>query len=249
MICITKDKKQMIKNKSKLHKGHRNRLRERFLKQGLENFQPHEIIELLLTYSIPRKDTNETAHNLIQTFGSFRSVLDSKPAFLKQVDGVGESSAVFLSMIGQICELYYSNNFKQTDLSNKRDIIDFCVNFMRTKKVEEVYMLCLDTSSTILNCVRLATGNPETAVVERRTPIEIAIQNKASQIVLTHNHPNRSADPSFNDDDFTQDIIQQMLSCGIDVIDHIIVGKDSFFSYQSYGFIDKMKMKVKPILR
>ena len=231
-------------NKANVHNGHRTRLKQKFNKHGIAVFEEHQLLELLLTYCIPRKDTNEIAHNLISTFGSVKGVLSANIDFLKRIQGVGDNSATFLSLIGSVCNKYSSFMSKPLRLNCSRDGTVYCINFMQNKTVEELYMICLDSNFTVVNNVKISSGDLHTAQISIRDILSVALSNNATTVLFTHNHPNLNAQPSVFDNDFTFHVLQQMHVCGIDVSDHVIVGKDSFYSYKNSGKLDEYKAQL-----
>ena len=212
------------------HEKHRARLRETFRKAGADDMPDHNLLELLLFYSIPRKDTNELAHRLISTFGSLNGVFDATYERLLEVEGVGESSALLLSTIPALCRRYVEGSVSgKINLSEPEDAILYVVKkFYGNHKREIFYMLCLDGVGNLINCCKMSEGSAGTVVVDKRYVLETAIRNNADKVIFAHNHPNGVAVPSKNDLSLTSELGSLLNGLGIRVADHIIVaGGDS----------------------
>ncbi len=200
----------------------------------------HNILELLLFYSIPRKDTNEIAHRLISEFGSLTRVFDATYEQLLEVEGVGESSALLLSMIPRICGSYIEG--KSTGKINLSDPID-AQNFVKDKfygrKTEVFYLICLDSLGNLINYTKLGEGTPGTVLVDKRNLMQTAFRNDAEKVILAHNHPKGIAAPSRDDLELTNEFSSLLSSVGIKVVDHIIVAGNDTISLAS---VDKFKI-------
>lgn len=214
-----------------VHDGHRQRLKSRFLKEGLDNFEEVNALELLLFYCIPRKDTNELAHALISHFGSFHQVLDATPEDLMAVPGIGENAATFLPLIAAACRYYRINQ------ANRVSVLDtiekyghYLVNFFHGKRNEVVVVLCLDAKGKKLVCREMGEGSVNAASVSARRVVEIALSVNASAVVLAHNHPSGIAVPSQDDMETTEHIAKSLDAVGITFVDHIVVADDDFVS-------------------
>ena len=217
-----------------MHENHRERMRVRFENQGFEHFAPHEVLETLLFYSIPRKNTNDIAHRLINTFGSFNNVLDAPVAELEKVEGMGHSSALYLKMIRESFG-YYGVSVASTNKGMRT--IEDCAAYLMAKldgkRNEEVYMLCLDSKRSVINCVKLSEGDVCSANVSTRKAINLAINNNAVAVVLAHNHPGGFALPSNEDVQVTNYLATALYHTGIFLLDHIIVTNTDYVSLYS----------------
>lgn len=222
------------------HENHRARLRETFRKAGVEGMPDHNLLELLLFYSIPRKDTNELAHRLISTFGSLNGVFDASYEQLLEVDGIGESSALLLSIIPAVCRQYIEGSISEKiNLSDPNDAMDYVIKkFYGNNKHESFYMLCLDGLGNLINCCKMGEGSAGTVTVDKRDILETAFRNNADKVILAHNHPNGVAAPSRDDMVLTSDFSSLFLSVGIRLADHIIVAGGEAVSLAS---VDKFK--------
>lgn len=211
------------------HENHRARLRETFIKAGVDDMPDHNLLELLLFYSITRKDTNELAHRLIENFGSLNRVFDAPYEELLKVDGMGESSALLISAIPAICRRYSENTVSgKINLSEPEDAVEYAVRKFYGSKVEEFYMLCLDSLGNLTNCCKIGDGTASSVAVDKRTVLETAFRNNADRVIFAHNHPYGVAAPSREDVNLTGEMCALLKNVGVRLADHIIVaGGDS----------------------
>lgn len=195
----------------------------------------HNLLELLLFYSIPRKDTNEIAHRLIDTFGSLNGVFDAPYERLMEVEGVGESSALLLSIVPGICRRYVEGmtDKKKLNLSTPESAGEYVVKKYYGCKTEIFYMLCLDAVGNLINCCKLSEGTKGTVIVDKRIMLEVALRNNADKVVFVHNHPNGIAAPSRDDLEMTCDLSAVLSTVGIRLADHFIVAGDEYVSLAS----------------
>ena len=223
-----------------LHEGHRKRMKERFIKSGLDDFAPHNILELLLFYSIPRGDTNPVAHRLIDTFGSLSGVFDATPEELAKVDGVGENSAILISMIPQIARKYLEDKADTANIvGGCSDIGAFLLPKFVGRTNEALMMVSIDNKNKIISCSVVAEGTVDSAKVSRRKIMEEAMKVKATRVILAHNHPCGVAVPSSEDVVMTKEIGRLFDQVGIELVDHIIVANDDYVSMAASGFAIK----------
>lgn len=218
-----------MKNTDNPHQNHRARIRETFRKAGVEKMPDHNLLELLLFYSIPRKDTNEIAHRLINTFGSLNRVFDAPYEQLLAVEGVGESSALLISMIPGICKRYVDGKSKgKINLSEPEDAQSYITKMYYGCNTEVFNMLCLDAVGNLINCCKIGEGTSGSVSVDKRAVLETAFRNNADKVIFAHNHPNGIAAPSKDDLTMTSEFGALLAGVGIRLADHIIVaGSDS----------------------
>lgn len=214
-----------------IHDGHRQRMKQRFLQHGLSGFNEHEVLELLLFYCIPRRDTNEIAHNLIDRFKTLPKVLDATVPQLQEVEGMGENAAVFLSLIRETNGYYHKHRYAlDQPLKNCNEYGWYLHAAFATERNEAVYLLCLDAKCMVLACEKVTEGNVNTTAVPIRRIVEIALAKKATSVVLAHNHPSGVATPSDEDIQTTYQLGRILYSVGVSLVDHIIVADDEFTS-------------------
>lgn len=222
-----------------LHDGHRKRLKERFLKNGLDSFSEHEILELLLYYCVPRYDLNETAHRLIDQFGSFLQVINAPEKELLKVEGVGQSIAYYIRLLREmnrylnICEAK-----SKPQMESPNDCCEYLVNFFMGIHNEVVYLLCLDAKGEVIDCYLVSEGTVNSANISIRKILDVAISCNASSAVLAHNHPGGFAVPSKEDRYTTMRIAKALYLADIILTDHIIVAGKDYISMAVSGLYD-----------
>ncbi|MBQ2865054.1 MAG: DNA repair protein RadC [Clostridia bacterium] len=220
-----------------IHDGHRQRVYERFRKEGLDSFSPHNVLELLLFYSIPRADTNEIAHRLIERFGSVAAVFDAPESELVKVSGVGERSAVLIKLIPQMARYYMTEKTADIMINSSRQAGEFLLPRFVGRTVETVMVICLDNKNKVLNCSIVHEGSINVAEVSVQAIAAVALHSKAAAIIIAHNHPDGVAVPSNDDVATTRLICRTLGALNIRVVDHIIVGDNDFVSLADSGKI------------
>ncbi len=220
------------------HQGHRERLRQRFVRAGLSGFASHEVLELLLMYAIPRRDVNPLAHRLLQQFGSLHAVLQASPEDLQAVDGIGEQAAVLLTMIVPLFRAYrQSVADKPKQLDTKEDVESFCEALLLGERYEQLYVIGLDANRRVLACTHISQGDEgETAVYPRRVMAAL-LRCGAACAVLAHNHPQGSAQPSKADRDLTDAMGRMLRDVSVQLLDHIIVSPQEVFSFRQHNLL------------
>ena len=219
-----------------IHGGHRARLKQRYLSQGLDGFADHEALELLLTYAIPRADVNPLAHRLLEHFGSFHAVLDAEVSELTEVAGVGESTALLLRLLRDMNRRYLMDaREKRPKLDNAEAAGRLFVPCFYGIREERVYAAFLDDELRLLHCRLLFEGGIDFAPVNVRKLVEAAIREQATGIVLAHNHPAGQAIPSLEDREATLQIRNALEAVQIRLLDHIIVSGEEFISMEECG--------------
>lgn len=218
------------------HDGHRQRLKTRFLECGIDDFEPHNVLELLLFYAVPRKDTNVLAHNLIKEFGSLSAVLDADPKDLMKVEGVGENTATFLSMMPQIARKYLEDKEREcVVVKTVSDLGKYLIPKFIGRKNEALMLISMDCRNKILSCSIVSEGDVTGAKVSKRKIMEEAIRVNAAQVALAHNHPSGTLMASPDDIVMTRDIKNMLSHVGIGFYDHIIVSNNDYISMWASG--------------
>lgn len=223
-----------------LHKGHRKRVRERFLAEGGESFEDHQLLEMLLFNCVPLKDTNELAHELLNEFGgSLLRLFQADPREIMKRCRVSEGIAIFLS--AQL-EMFKRFNL---EYNGKKHVInttplagEYAMTLMEYDKSEKFYVICLDSGSRILNSVLVSKGTVNETVVSKRKIVETVLQNSAAFVMLVHNHPGGTIEPSKDDLKTTKILIEALKCVNVPVVDHIIVGEHKYFSFAENGMIE-----------
>ncbi len=219
--------------------GHRNRLRQKFEQHGLDGFLPHEVLELLLTYVIPRKDTKPLAWALLKRFGSLAAVLDAEEKHLREVDGIGPHAAQFLHLLREVLKSYSLAQVQDAPVLNSpQQVLAYCKASLSNRRVECVEVICLSIRRTLINTQLVATGALGTVLVSPRQVVDCALKANAKAVILVHNHPSGDAHPSKEDISLTHTIIQAATLFDIKVEDHIVIGKGGrHFSFRAEGII------------
>ena len=223
------------------HNGHRERKRQKFLKQGnLENFEEHEILELLLFYAIPRKNTNDIAHALIDKFGSLAKVFDADIEVLQEIDGISINSAIFIKLMPQMCKKYFNAEISPFAFNSTDDFIQFGIKQYIGETKEILRGLYLDSSNSYVSCDIFGdASNPTAVIMSVNRIIEKASKYDANHLVLYHNHPSGDCTPSTEDIMATKRLVQILNSLNITLIDHIIISKNLGLSMRKMGYMDK----------
>jgi len=218
--------------------GHRQRLKEKYLTHGLEGFHDYEIMELLLTYGIPRKDVKEPAKELLKRFGGLKGVLDAGIDELREVRELNAHTAVLVKLVKDIGAVYLLQKAQERpQISCTAELIDFCKTAMGALKDEEFRVCYLDAQNRIIAMETVQEGIVNQAVVYPRKVLERALQWKASAIILVHNHPSGHVRPSDADIRLTRTIQETARTLDILVHDHLIIGENRFFSFREEGLM------------
>lgn len=212
-----------------MHEHHRERLRKRFLNEGMDSFESHNVLEMLLFYSIPRRDTNEIAHRLIERFGSLSGVFDADYEELLKVDGIGENSAVLIKMIPQISRRYMTEGALGDKVFDTAEKIGKYFSAKFTGETNEtVYMMMLTSSFGLISCDVLHRGSVNSSQITTRKLIEKVLSSKASMVVLAHNHPGGLAIPSAEDICTTRIMHEALSIVDVRLLEHFVVAGEKF---------------------
>lgn len=225
-----------------IHDGHRARLRASFLEHGLQSMNDINALELLLFYALPRRDTNETAHLLLERFGSLDGVFSAPIEELCEVEGVGEYVASLITLIPEIMKkarLSKVREIKQIKCSE--DAGEYLLPYFMNEQDEVVYMLCLDAKRVVICCTEMGRGVVNTVDANIRRMAEKALKVKACSVIIAHNHPDGIAIPSREDDVFTKCLYDALETVGIRLEDHIIVADEDYISVADSGMMSFYK--------
>lgn len=213
-------------------------MKARYKDHGLDNFNDVNVLELLLFYAIPRKDTNEIAHALLDHFGSLDRVFEASIPELEAVPGVGESSALLISLIPQIMRRYLMvKGSCVSTISGSADAGKYLVPRLMFEKDEKLLLLCLDAKKSVISCINLGSGVVNAVDVNVRKVVENAVRHRANTVILAHNHPGGVALPSREDERLTIEIAAALKLVGIPLVDHIIVAGDDYVSFADSGMM------------
>lgn len=218
-----------------IHEGHRERMRKQFLENGLDGFNEHQVLEMLLFYCIPRRNTNELAHSLIEKFGSLSRVMEAPVSKLAEVPGIGNNAATlisFVSSMNRYCMIHRVNE-DITILDSVNKCVEYFRPYFLNKRNEVVFMMCLDAKHKLLSCNQLGEGSFSSANISSRKIVGYAMQENATFVLLAHNHPSGLALPSAEDIHTTRYLAKMLNAMEIKLVDHLIFSDEEFVSIAS----------------
>ncbi len=225
-------------NTNNVHDGHRQRMRNRFIETGFKGFEPHQIIEMLLFYACPRKDTNELAHMLIKKFGSLAGIFDASVQDLMSVNGISENAAVLFKMIPKCVPLYFESKTEDEVYDNTDKLKELFRPWFVGVSREEFRIACFDNNLKLINNRLASDGGPSASAVDMRKLVEIVMLDNTSLIAIAHNHPSGFPIPSKDDIMVTRIINTTMKTIGVTLLDHIIVGANQVVSMKESALIN-----------
>jgi len=227
-----------MKKEAPHHIGHRERLKERYEKAGMEGLQDYEILEFLLFYAIPQGDVKARAKELLKRFGSLKGVLDADLKALREVPGIGDHSSLFFKLVRDVRTLYLRQAAEvKEQISSTKELIDYCLASMGGLKDEHFAVIYLNARNRIIQVETIQEGIVNQAVVYPRKVLEKALKHKASAIILVHNHPSGHVRPSDADIRLTRVLQDAARVMDIVLHDHLIVGENRFFSFREEGIL------------
>lgn len=221
-----------------IHDGHRQRMKQRFLEHGLDNFSDVNALELLLFFATPRQDTNVPAHALLERFGSLPAVLEAPPEQLREIPGIGDSAVTLLRLIPEVSRRYMIEKSPPSEPVDTPTSAGryFIPRFMYETE-EVVLALLLDARRHPLLCTELSRGVVNAAEISTRRLAELALARRASSVILAHNHVSGVALPSAEDESVTARLAQALSLLGVELADHIIVAGYEYVSMAESGLI------------
>jgi len=214
--------------KPNLHKGHRERMKNRYISKGFRDFEPHELIEILLYYGVPQRDTNPLAHELFNTFGSVNAVLSADREILCAVKGVSPNLATFLNLVGDI-HRFCSEEAMPTGMTLRytTDFVSFLQPRFDRLPVEQVWIVCMDVLARVVGVHQISSGSPISSEINVRRIMQLALADNASSLIIAHNHPSGIALPSEPDILATIELAKALKGVGIRLRDHLIFARDN----------------------
>ena len=223
-----------------LHEGHREKMRDRFIRdKGFENFEDHQILELLLFYANARGDTNPLAHTLLDTFGSLKGVLEARPEQLMAVEGIGKQAATLISMVVPLTRVWNRCAMEVPDrIGNSREAENYCLSILAGERTERFYVVSLNAKCNVLGRRKISEGSLSEVSAYPRMVMETALNYNAHSVLLCHNHPGGTCAPSPEDISSTIQLQRLLNGVGILVLDHIIVAGNRTYSMIQHGDID-----------
>lgn len=221
-----------------IHDGHRARMRQRFFEHGFEGFSDHEILELLLFFAIPRRDTNDLAHKILKEYKTLENILDADPHDLAEMKGVGENAAAFLAMIPELARLYEKCKQRKKELLYDTEQIGrYAVTLLKGETNEHFALICLDSNRCVHWSGIILEGIIDRIEAYPRRVMEAVIKHKAKTVIFAHNHPHGTLMPSVSDKEATRQLVEVLKGIDVTVLDHIIVSGNRFYSMAEMGFI------------
>lgn len=217
---------------------HRKRLREKFIRTGADGFADYELLELLLTFSIPRKDVKPVAKQLLREFGSVSSVFDADIGQLLRTEGIGIVSSVHIRLVREMCSKYLEEKMVFSDvLSNPKSVYEFARSKIGGKPVEIFMIILVNAKNEVTGYEIIGEGTVDNVAVYPRKIIKTAIDRNASGIVLVHNHPSGHAEPSEQDKKLTREISRTSQTMDLRILDHLIVTRNGYCSFHEEGLL------------
>jgi len=231
------DVKKAEDKKPNCHEGHRERMRERFRREGFIGFEDHQVLELLLFYTCPRKDTNELAHFLLNRFGSIAGVFNASYEELEEIKGITANTATLFKVIAGALPIYYSSHNSGLVYDNTDKLKELFKPYFVGVGHEVFRLACFDNNLRVLSNIPVSSGGPSSADVKMRKMVEELIRVNSSHAVIAHNHPKGLPNPSREDIAVTRTINSTFRALGVQLLDHIIVGESSAVSMREVAGI------------
>ena len=223
-----------------IHEGHREKLRNRFINEkGFEHFEDHQILEFLLFYTFPQKDTNPLAHRLLEHFGSLKGVLEARPEQLMAVEGIGPRAAALIGMVVPLTRVWHRCAMEEpTRIGNSREAENYCLSILAGERTERFFVVSMNAQCKVLGRRLISEGSLSEVSAYPRMVMETALNYNAHSVLLCHNHPGGTCAPSPEDISSTIQLQKLLNGVGILVLDHIIVAGDRTYSMIQHGDID-----------
>jgi DNA repair protein RadC len=223
-----------------IHRGHRKRLRDKFLKSGLAGFHDYEVVELLLSLGTPRKDCKAAAKEAIKRFQTLRGVLEAPAEELQKIAGIGAHSAFGIKLVQEVArEFLKAKILEKPFYRSSREVFDYLYHAMRGLKKEVFKVIYLNTQNQIIDTIDLGEGTVNSSAVSPREVIEGALKSNGTALIFVHNHPSGNPEPSTNDKSLTRELVYTGRLLRLKVVDHIIIGDNRYFSFAGEGLIEE----------
>lgn len=226
--------------KKKQYLGHHKRLRDRFIKSGLVGFHDYEVLELLLTYIFPNRDTKPIAKDLLAKFKTLAGVFSADSEELQEIKGVGERTAVYLKLLNDTLGFVFEERAKNEEIqfTKTAQLFEYFKATIGNKKNEVMRVIYLDSKNGLINAENLSEGTISEAVAFPRKIVEGALKYRAFSVIIAHNHPGGVVEPSDNDDKITEQIKNALQTVGIRLQDHLVIAGNDYFSYRGAGYLE-----------
>lgn len=222
----------------KLHEGHRKRIKMRYLAEGIDAFEDYQVLELLLFYCIPMRDTNELAHKMISQYGSLAGLFEADSKDICKRCGVSENTAILLSMIPSLSRRYLKGKWgEKPSLSSTTKAGEYAIGLFAGRTYEAFYVICLDSQNRVNYACLLHEGTLNEVPVYPRLVVELVLRHQANSVILAHNHPGGSLNPSKEDIELTKKIKAALEPISVAVVDHIITAGNRYMSFKERELI------------
>ncbi len=230
--------------------GHRQRLKDKFQKKGIEAFTDAEVLELLLILGTPRKDCKEQARLALKHFGSLPAVLEASPEELQKVKGIGPNNSFAIHFLHGVSRRYLKHRLQEKQyLRSSRQVADYLIHSMRDLKKETFTAIFLDASHAIITTEKIASGTITSNTIYPRELVKMALQYNAAALVIAHNHPSGNIEPSVQDHRLTKTLLMACSFMDISLLDHLIIGAaDNAFSFADQGHMAAMREECSQLL-
>jgi DNA repair protein RadC len=242
-LLMVMNQKQSRKSDKK-HKdlGHRRRLRERFLNDGLDGFLDYEIVELLLSLGTPRRDCKQQAKEALRRFKTLGGVLEASEKRLQEIKGLGPNNIFGLKLAQEVSRCFLKSRMMSRPVCRcSREVFDYLYHSLRDSKREKFMVIFLDTKNQILEEKTVIEGTVDSSAVYPREIIKQALKYDASSLIFVHNHPSGDPEPSESDKEITRELVFATSIMQINVLDHIIIGDNRYFSFADEGLIEEFE--------
>lgn len=228
------------------NEGHRQRLRQRMIKEGLTNFQDHEVLEMLLFQFLPRRDTNKLAHNLLNKFGSFYNVLNASPTQLMEVDGVSELTACNIAVLKEVFVRYKKSSLSKISLAGLASVLEYSRELMTGNYVEKLVVVFVDNATNFLLSEEFCSDDSKRVNADIKKIVSSAVRCNAAGIILFHCHVDGPCTPSNEDFEFTQRLFTTMININIVVLEHLIFNnKGEYYSFFQHRDMENIATAVR----
>lgn len=231
-----------------IHLGRREKLRNRFVREGLLSFSESEVLEFALGFCIPRLDTNPVAHRLLNKFGTLKNVLDATPTILRTVGGVGESATVFLSFLKYLTQYLTMRNLQGAKIKSISDALNYFRPLMETYTTEQFMMVCLSKDGTILLMDTWTDNGVNKVNLNMRQMLEMLMRVNPAAAIVAHNHLGDDPTPSNADVFLTRQLTRGCLALDVEPVDHLIFTGDKYYSFAEMGILNTFKTEYAQLL-
>ncbi len=222
----------------KLHEGHRKRVKSRYLTEGLDAFEEHQVLEMLLFFCIPMKDTNELAHKMIREFGTLAGLFEADPRDICKRCGVSENTALLVSLVPSLARRYFKGKWGDKPILNSSiKAGEYVMSLFTGRTYEAFFVICLDSQNRVNYAALLHEGTLNEVSVYPRLVVEMVLRHQSNSVILAHNHPGGSLNPSNDDMELTKKIKAALEPISVKVVDHIITAGDKYMSFKEKSLI------------